>query len=210
MADRLDLRGRPYFLFVGRLVPEKRPDLLVRAFRRVPGDVRLVIAGSSGFTDGYAAMVGRLAAEDPRVVMPGGVYGDDLAELYSNAAAFVLPSSLEGLPITLLEAAAHSTPVIVSDIPPHVEVVGVSGAGSRLVRGGDEADLAAAMRAAIADPDAEAAGAAGFNRRVVQHYSWDAAAAATELIYERVLARRHAPVPAPLAVPEGTREGAVN
>jgi len=195
MADRLGLRNRPYFLFVGRLVPEKRPDLLVRAFRRLGGDARLVIAGSSGFTDSYAATVARLAAEDPRVVVPGGVYGEDLAELYSNAAAFVLPSSLAWLPITLLEAAAHGAPVIVSDIPPHVEVVGVSGPGSRLVPSGDEAALTAAMAAALADPQAELAGAADFSRRVVQRYSWDLAAASTELIYEGVLAGR--PVPAP-------------
>jgi glycosyltransferase involved in cell wall biosynthesis len=193
MAERLGLREGRYFLFVGRLVPEKRPDLLVRAFRRLPGDIRLVIAGSSGFTDGYAASVAALAAADPRVVMAGGVYGEDLAELYSNAAAFVLPSSLEGLPITLLEAAAHSAPVIVSDIPPHVEVVGTDGPGSHLVASGDETALTAAMAAALADPEAERLGADALRRRVVQRYSWEVAAASTELIYEAVLARHTAP-----------------
>ena len=96
---RYGLHPGSYVLFVGRLVPEKAPDLLVRAFRRVPGDdVRLVIVGGSSHTDRYAARVRHLAAMDPRVLMTGYVYGSALEELYSNCAAFVLPSSMEGQP----------------------------------------------------------------------------------------------------------------
>jgi glycosyltransferase involved in cell wall biosynthesis len=102
IGARLGLDGHPYFLFVGRLVPEKAPDLIVRALAQLTGDVRLVIAGSSGFTDAYADSIRRLAASDPRAILAGGVFGAELSELYSNAAAFVLPSSLEGLPMTLL------------------------------------------------------------------------------------------------------------
>ena len=68
---------------------------------------RLAVVGSSGFTDAYAESVRRLAAADPRAVMAGGVFGEELAALYSNAAAFVLPSSLEGLPITTSTIADH-------------------------------------------------------------------------------------------------------
>jgi len=187
MAERLGLRERPYFLFVGRLVPEKAPDLLIRAFAKVRADARLVIVGSSGFTDTYAESLRRLAATDPRVIFAGGVYGDELAELYSNAAAFVLPSSLEGLPITLLEALAHHSPVIVSDIQPHLEVVEENGPGHRVVRQGDLDALAAAMGLVLADRKGEMVGARALGGRVAQTYSWDAAATATERVYERVL-----------------------
>jgi len=168
MAERLGLRERPYFLFVGRLVPEKAPDLLIRAFAKVRADARLVIVGSSGFTDTYAESLRRLAATDPRVIFAGGVYGDELAELYSNAAAFVLPSSLEGLPITLL-------------------VVEENGPGHRVVRQGDLDALAAAMELVLADRKGEMVGARALGGRVAQTYSWDAAATATERVYERVL-----------------------
>jgi glycosyltransferase involved in cell wall biosynthesis len=188
-AGRLGLAQRDYMLFVGRLVPEKAPDLLVRSFRAVPGDARLLIVGSSGFTDAYAGLVRDLAAADPRVIMAGGVFGDELAELYSNAAAFVLPSSLEGLPITLLEAVAHRAPVIVSDIAPHLEVVGADGPGHRVVRQGDAGALTASLAAALQDRDRERQGASVLFDRVSAQYSWDAITTETEQVYAGVLAR---------------------
>jgi glycosyltransferase involved in cell wall biosynthesis len=187
IADRLGLDSRPYFLFVGRLVPEKAPDLLLRSFAKVRGDVRLVIAGSSGFTDTYTNALRRAAAADSRVVMAGGVYGDELSELYSNAAAFILPSSLEGLPITLLEAVAHHAPVIVSDIAPHREVVGGDGPGHRMVRQGDADALSAAMTGVLGAVDVERQAAQLFARDVAGRYSWDSVVKATERVYERVL-----------------------
>ena len=83
-----------YLLFVGRFVPEKAPDLLLRAFRQVAGDDRLVLAGNSSFTSDYVQGLRERAAEDPRVVLAGFVYGAELEELYGNAAAFVLPSGI--------------------------------------------------------------------------------------------------------------------
>lgn len=178
-----------YLLFVGRLVPEKAPDALVRALRSVPGDVRLVIAGGSSFTDDYTAMLERLAAEDTRVVLAGYVYGKELEELYAHAHAFVLPSTLEGLPLTLLEAASHGTPVVVSDIAPNLEVVGGEGPGHRVCAAGDEASLVAALERSIANPAAEKAGAAALRTRVLTSYSWDEAADATARLYRELVRR---------------------
>jgi glycosyltransferase involved in cell wall biosynthesis len=189
---RLGVEPGRYLLFVGRLVPEKAPDLLLRAFRRRRrGDGwRLVVVGDSSFTAGYVKGLREQAAADPRVVLAGFVYGEELAELYAGAACFVLPSLLEGLPLTLLEAAAHGTPVIASAIPPHVEVLETAGPGRRLVPPGDEDALAAALEAAYDDPARERAGAAALRRRVLATYRWEAAAEATEDVYLRVLGRR--------------------
>ncbi len=208
---RLGLGDRPYFLFVGRLVPEKAPDLVINAFSRVAGDVRLLLAGSSGFTDAYAAGLREAAAADPRVIMPGGVYGAELSELFSNAAAFVNASSLEGLPITLLEAVAHRAPVIVSDIAPHVEVVGEDGAGHRVVPQGDVEALAAAMTETLAAQELARAGARVLSQSAASRYSWDAVTDATDAVYARVTGRpAEAPAPPqpsflrlPLPLPEG-------
>lgn len=184
---RLGLTPGHYLLFVGRFVPEKAPDLLLRAFRGVPGDARLVLAGNSSFTNDYVEALRARAAEDSRVVLAGFVYGAELEELYTNAAAFVLPSELEGLPLTLLEAAAAATPVVVSGIPPHVEVVGADGPGHRLVPPGDEAALRRAIGAVLADPTGERAGAAALRDRVRRAYRWPDAATTTELVYRWVL-----------------------
>jgi glycosyltransferase involved in cell wall biosynthesis len=199
---RLGLTPGRYLLFVGRFVPEKAPDLLVRAFQRVPGDSRLVLTGNSSFTNDYVQGLRERAAEDPRVVLAGFVYGAELEELYGNAAAFVLPSHLEGLPLTLLEAAAAATPVVVSSIPPHVEVVGTDGPGHRLVAPGDEATLGRVLAQVLANPARERAGAAALRERVRRAYRWPAAAATTERVYRWLLDPRtpppeHAEQPAP-------------
>jgi glycosyltransferase involved in cell wall biosynthesis len=147
-----------YILFVGRLVPEKRPRDLIDAFRAIPGDIRLVIAGGGSFTTSYVNGLRRLAGTDERVVFPGYVFGDALRSLYRNAAAFVLPSSLEGMPLTLLEAIASSTPVIVSDIPPHVEVVGRDAPGHRVFPVGEVDALRTSLIAVLADAATERRG----------------------------------------------------
>ena len=190
ITERFGLRGNDYVLFVGRIVPEKAPDLLVRAFREVPGEHRLVLAGGSSFTDDYVRSVETLAAADARVVLPGYVYGTVLEELYSNAAAFVLPSSLEGLPLTLLEACAYGTPVVVSDIAPNLEVVGGDGAGHHVFHVGDRAGLTAALGRALGDVVAERTAARELQRRVLDAYRWDAAVDATEAVYASVLGER--------------------
>ncbi|MCA1842571.1 MAG: glycosyltransferase family 4 protein [Actinobacteria bacterium] len=195
---RLGLEGGDYLLFVGRWVPEKAPDVLLRAFLRLSGDMRLVLAGESSFTDDFSGRLRRLASGQPRVVLPGFVYGPMLAELYANAAAFVLPSTVEGLPLTLLEAASYGTPVVASAIAPHVEVLGGEGPGRRLFPPGDEDGLVAALGRSLADPPAERAGAADLRRRVVAAYRWEDAASATERLYRRLLPER-APAPAPPA-----------
>ncbi len=186
IADRWDLTTGSYLLSLGRLVPEKAPDLLMRAFRRLPGELRLVIAGGSSYTDEYVASLEREAAADPRVILAGYVFGEELDELYSNAAAFVLPSFVEGMPLTLLEAASYGTPVVVSDIPPHLEIVGAEGPGHRVFAAGDEAALTEALRRVVTETKVEREGAATLRTSVLAAYRWDAITDATEAVYRRV------------------------
>jgi glycosyltransferase involved in cell wall biosynthesis len=184
VLDRLGLREHPYVLFVGRLVPEKAVDVLVRAFRDVPGEVRLVVAGPSSFSDSYVGELRALAAGDPRVLLPGAVVGGQLAALYEHATAYSLPSRLEGLPLTLLEAASHGLPLVVSDIAAHREVCGAPGPGVAFVPPGDARALASSLAAVLADPVGARADAQRLQRVVDEQYTWDLAAAATVRVYE--------------------------
>ncbi|MFI9526176.1 glycosyltransferase family 4 protein [Micromonospora rosaria] len=181
--DRFGLTPGGYLLLVGRLVPEKSADLLVRAFRRLPTDLRLAVVGGSAFTDEFVARLRQEAAADPRIVFTGFAYGDLLAELYSHAAAFVQPSRLEGLPLTLLEAASYGLPVVASDIEPHVEVLERDAPGRRLFREGDGDDLLRALATATSDLEAERVGAGELRDRVLVEYSWDSAARDLERLY---------------------------
>jgi glycosyltransferase involved in cell wall biosynthesis len=174
-------------LFVGRLVPEKGVDVLLRAFHRLGDCHRLVIAGDSSFTDGYVEQLHNLARDDPRVIFVGYVYGATLAELYSNAAVFVNPSILEGLPLTVLEAASYGTPIVASDIPPHVEILERDGPGHRLVATGDERALAAALHDALTDPAVEVAGARHLKERILREYSWEKTVDELEALYRRLV-----------------------
>lgn len=113
-----------YLLFLGRLVPEKGVHYLIEAFRMLNTDKRLVIAGCSSDTDAYVSMLRSMAQGDKRIVFPGFVQGQMLEELYSNAYCYILPSDVEGMPLTLLEAMSYGNCCVVSDIPECREVTG--------------------------------------------------------------------------------------
>jgi glycosyltransferase involved in cell wall biosynthesis len=121
IAARWSLREDGYLLYVARLVPEKRLDLLLRAWRTVPGDLRLVIAGDSNERR-FVRRCRGLA--DDRVLFVGSQHGGTLAELYSSAAMVVQPSVLEGMPLVMLEAAAYGKCIVASDIQPHTDTLG--------------------------------------------------------------------------------------
>jgi glycosyltransferase involved in cell wall biosynthesis len=183
-----------YLLFVGRLTPEKRPNLLIDAFGRLPdSDLRLVVVGGSSHTDDFVGRLEQSARRDPRVTLRGYVYGQELADLYAGARLFVQPSYLEGMPLTVLEAAAHGAPLLTSDIPVHRELLGHPAPGRRLFACDSVDDLEGQLRAALAADDAgECAGSRAFGEAVLQRYSWDDVVDELEELYLRTtqIARR--------------------
>lgn len=116
IAAEYGLAKNEYILFLGRLVPEKGVHYLIEAFRSVRTDKKLVIAGSGSDTDEYAARLRELAEGDDRILFTGFVQGKKLQELYSNAYVYTLPSDLEGMPLSLLEAMSYGNCCLTSDI----------------------------------------------------------------------------------------------
>lgn len=84
---------------------------------------KLVIAGGTSDTDEYIKNLKKLAANDDRIIFTGFVQGKILEELYSNAYLYVLPSDLEGMPLSLLEAMSYGNCCLVSNIKECTEVV---------------------------------------------------------------------------------------
>ena len=123
ITEKYGLEKDSYILFFGRLVPEKGIKYLIEAFKQVDTDKELVIAGGSSDTSEFENEIKELAKEDKRILFTGFVQGQELEELYSNAYVYVLPSDLEGMPLSLLEAMSYGNCCLVSDIPECVDVV---------------------------------------------------------------------------------------
>lgn len=112
-----------YVLYLGRIVPEKGEHYLVEAWKKIESDKKLVIAGGISDTAGYGKELKELSRGDDRIIFTGFVQGRALEELYSNAYIYCLPSDLEGMPLSLLEAMSYGNCCLVSDIDECEEVI---------------------------------------------------------------------------------------
>jgi glycosyltransferase involved in cell wall biosynthesis len=183
ILSRLGLDRERYFLFVGRLTPDKRVEDLLVAAASLQEPMVVVVAGDTSDTDTYAERLRAHWSESAK--FPGYVYGTELADLYAGAAALVLPSSVEGLPICLLEAMSFDTPVVASDIPANREVLD-DGRSGLLYPVGDVDALRESLLVAAGLP-AEDPVLTSARNRVNTVYSWDSIAERTRRVYEDVL-----------------------
>lgn len=117
IKDKFNLAKDSYILFLGRLVPEKGIHYLIEAYNKINTDKKLVIAGGSSDTDTYFNELKEKAKDNTNIIFTGFVQGEELEELYSNAYIYVLPSDLEGMPLSLLEAMSYKNCCLTSDIP---------------------------------------------------------------------------------------------
>ena len=177
-----DLVADNYILYLGRFSPEKNCHFLIDAFRNLDTGMKLVLAGGSSHSDAYAESLRRHESEQIRFLP--WVSGNDLEELLSNAALFVLPSELEGLSLALLDAMAAGVCVLTSDIPENMEVV--DGAGFTFHRG-DQADLERMLDLLIRSPELRRQAATRERERIQGQYLWREIARSIEKAYYSVL-----------------------
>lgn len=123
ISSKYNLNKDSYFLFLGRVVPEKGIHYLIDAYNEVKTDKKLVIAGGASDTDSYYDELKRKASNNQNIIFTGFVQGQELKELYSNAYVYVLPSDLEGMPLSLLEAMSYGNCCLTSDIEECADVM---------------------------------------------------------------------------------------
>lgn len=182
IKNKFGLDKDEYILFLGRLVPEKGIKYLIEAFKQVDTEKKLVIAGGSSDTSEFENEMKEIAKEDKRILFTGFVPGQELEELYSNAYVYALPSDLEGMPLSLLEAMSYGNCCLVSDIPECAEVVEDK---ALIFKKADVKDLQSKLQDACDHSekvDAHKKQAADF---ICSKYNWDEIVQATLKLYRR-------------------------
>lgn len=187
LSSKLGIKPGKYLLCVGRLVPEKGFHDLIEAYREISTDWRLVIAGGADHEDEYSRSLRLSAEKDERIVFTGQVNSIELAELYSNAGLFVLPSYHEGLPIVLLEALSFSIPVLASNIPAVKELIEDD---RYLFTPGSLPEIRERVVKAINSNVPDTAFLESVSRRIADEFNWDSIAVACLKHYGEIAAAR--------------------
>ena len=182
ISEKFGLQKNDYILFLGRLVPEKGIEYLINAFKNVKTDKKLVIAGGSSDTDDFEEMLRKSAEDDSRIVFTGFVQGRIWQELYSNACVYVLPSDVEGMPLSLLEAMSFGNCCLTSDIPECSAVIGEYGV---TFRKSDVADLQEKLQYLCDNPEVTSGFSAASADYICKKYSWNSVTEKTLEIYKR-------------------------
>lgn len=176
-----------YILYLGRIVPEKGIHTLIAAFKMCNTNKKLVIAGGSSDTAEYMQQLKTLTGDDERVIFTGFVQGRVKHELYSNAYLYVLPSALEGMPLSLLEAMSYGNCCLVSDISECTEVIGEKGFSFKQ---GNALELNDKLRYLIEHPDIVADTRKDVTEYICQKYNWEEVVDQTISVYEKVLGNK--------------------
>jgi glycosyltransferase involved in cell wall biosynthesis len=177
-----------FLLYVSRLEPENQADLVIQAYRDVPGDVPLLIVGDAPYAAEYKAQLAALALHDPRIRLTGAIYGQGYVDLQRSALAYVQATSVGGTHPALIEGMGAGNLVLAFDSPENVEVT----AGTALLFH-DKADLAAQFTKVVSHPHApelEQLRAAA-RARVRDRYDWEVVAAQYEALFHSLGAGRN-------------------
>jgi len=180
--EGLGLTPRRYVLFVGALVPDKGPDLLIDAYRELRTDLPLVIVGDSPFAAAYGARVRELAARDARVMMLGYVRGHNYRELVYHAGIYVHPLRSDGTSPALLQAMGSGNCIVVNSIPESLSAVGDAAVSFRR---NDPRDLTAKLQMLLDDPALVEEYRDRALQRATRQYDWDNVAKAHLDVYRR-------------------------
>jgi glycosyltransferase involved in cell wall biosynthesis len=163
---RLGLQRRGYFLYVSRMEPENNALLVRQEFEKFATQLKLALIGDAPYAQEYIERVRDTA--DPRVVMPGAIYGTEYHELLSHCFAYIHATEVGGTHPALIEAMGRGALVLFLNTPENAEVAGDAGiafeAGELCLR------LEQALAMSTEERTEWGQRAAG---RVAKFYSWD-------------------------------------
>ena len=173
-----------YICTVSRLTAEKGLHYLIEAYNNIKTDKKLVIAGDTSDTDEYVASLKEMASGNPNIIFTGFISGDLLKEIYSNAYIVAVPSDIEGMSLSLLEALAYGNAVLCSDIPENTLVTedkAIHFKKSNVV------DLQNKLQNMCDDSLCVENIKRGVDEFILEKYNWNDVAVATHNLYKKVL-----------------------
>ena len=180
--EQFGLMGNDYILFLARIVPEKGAHYLIEAYKQLKTDKKLVIAGGDSHAEEYMQKIYQYARENKNMILTGFVQGRVLEELFSNAYVFVLPSDVEGMAISLLEAMSYGNCCLVSDIPENTEVVEDYAVSFRK---GNVEDLKTKLEYLLENPDVTAKYKEKSSDFICRKYNWEDVVDKTIQVYSK-------------------------
>jgi glycosyltransferase involved in cell wall biosynthesis len=180
LIKQYGLNGNDYILFSARLVKEKGAHYLINAYNNIKTKMKLVIAGDAPYEDEYKAELKSLSKDNKNIIFTGFARGRLLAELLSNCYIYVLPSEIEGLSISLLEAMSYGNCCLVSDIQENLEAL--NGYGYSFKRSNVD-DLTNKLETLIGNGSYVNKVKDMARDHVLRNYSWDMIASQMEALY---------------------------
>ena len=183
ILKKYGLKKGEYILFLARIVPEKGLHYLINAYKELNTDKKLVIAGGASHTNDYFKQIKELVKDNDNIIMTGFVQGRILGELFENCCVYCLPSDVEGMPISLLEAMSYGCNCLVSDIDENLQVIGKLGTHFKK---SDQNDLRKKLQLMLEvqeDDDIK-------KRRsdyILNNYGWDKVVDETQKVYKNAI-----------------------
>lgn len=182
IKNKYGLNKDDYILYLSRIVPEKGLHYLVEAYQGLKTDKKLVIAGGYSDTVEYCQKIKQLSAGNKNIIMTGFVDGIERKELFDNAYVYALPSDLEGMPLSLLEAMSFGNCCLVSDIPECAEVVNNHGV---VFPKGNVAELRNKLQWLCDDSSIVEKYKSESTDYILEKYNWDDVVEKTVKVYEK-------------------------
>ncbi|MBI3472474.1 MAG: DUF1972 domain-containing protein [Candidatus Solibacter usitatus] len=181
MVRSLGLEPGRYFLYVSRMEPENNPLEVRQAFEKVATDFKLALVGDAPYAQDYIRRV--RDTRDPRIVIPGAIFGDGYRQLGSHCFAYIHATEVGGTHPALIEAMGRGAVVLYLDTKENAEVAAGAGIPFR-------DDLAEKLEFALAMGEAERYRYRRLaEERVKERYSWDQVTAAYERLFQQLVSR---------------------
>lgn len=179
IKEKYGLKKDSYILFLARIVPEKGLHYLIEAYKNINTDKKLVIAGGASHTNSYLQEIKGAVDKDDRIIMTGFVQGKEWEELFSNCFLYCLPSDVEGMPMSLLEAMSYGCNCLVSDIRENVQVTGPY---AKKFKKGSADDLENKLKKCLEEPKGDSMQIQNY---ILEKYNWEDIITKIESLYKK-------------------------